>query len=221
MRVALAPLILSLALGASALTLAVAHEDHQAAAKPKPGEATFVIVRGLEHPDAADALQRALTTVDGVQAVAVDVQTRRVTVHYDPRTTGLARLARTIHTARQGEQRFVARLAKPVVQGEAALHLEGLHCQGCAAGLVGFLSRADGVKFAMVSFEASQAFVEYDPKITNRDRLIEAVNTTGFTAKHPDFTHPEAGANVPAGHTHDHGDGHQHGDGDHPGQPPQ
>lgn len=64
----------------------------------------------------------------------------------------------------------------------AKLAVEGMSCGSCAATITAALKEIDGVKDAKVSAPRKQAIVQYDPTKVTPEKLVEAVNETGFTA---------------------------------------
>jgi mercuric ion transport protein len=62
------------------------------------------------------------------------------------------------------------------------LKIDGMDCRGCAGGLEATLARLDGVNKAGVEFERSRAVIVYDSTKINPERLVAAVDETGFTA---------------------------------------
>lgn len=61
--------------------------------------------------------------------------------------------------------------------------VEGMHCTSCAQGIKAMLKRTPGVITAEVSFERSDAIVEYDPSRTSPEKVIKVINNLGYKAK--------------------------------------
>jgi copper chaperone CopZ len=64
----------------------------------------------------------------------------------------------------------------------ANLRITGMHCEGCAGGLVSQLNRLDGVQTARVSAEEKRGTVVYAPSICSPDDLVAQVRKGGFQA---------------------------------------
>ncbi len=60
------------------------------------------------------------------------------------------------------------------------LKIEGMHCDGCAETIRGLVEREPGVKTTTVSFEDGAARVLYDPAEMDQNRLVAAVEKSGF-----------------------------------------
>jgi copper chaperone len=50
----------------------------------------------------------------------------------------------------------------------------------CAAGLQNKLNKLPGVSKAEVSYQDKRALIEFDPTLTARTRLVEAIEGDGF-----------------------------------------
>jgi len=57
----------------------------------------------------------------------------------------------------------------------ATLTFEGMLCQGCARAAERALANVPGVSVARVDFEHRSATVEFDPRRTNADALVGAL----------------------------------------------
>lgn len=63
---------------------------------------------------------------------------------------------------------------------KATLKLVGMSCASCAATIEKALKQEKGVKSAQVNFAAEKAYVQYNPKVIDRNRLVEVVRSTGY-----------------------------------------
>lgn len=61
------------------------------------------------------------------------------------------------------------------------LAIDGMHCGGCVARVTSALSKLDGVEVRSV--EVGAAEVAYDEAKLTPDKVAEAVNRLGFTAR--------------------------------------
>ncbi|KAH0452933.1 hypothetical protein IEQ34_017257 [Dendrobium chrysotoxum] len=62
------------------------------------------------------------------------------------------------------------------------IRIKGMACTSCSESVERSLLMVDGVKKAVVGLALEEAKVHFDPDITNPDRLIEAIEDTGFGA---------------------------------------
>ncbi len=65
-------------------------------------------------------------------------------------------------------------------QVRAEVHVGGMDCLMCAAGLQNKLRALPGVSKAEVSFQDQRAIIEFDPSITDRARIDAAIECDGF-----------------------------------------
>lgn len=81
-------------------------------------------------------------------------------------------------------KRGIAEAAQPLSARET-FKVSGMTCAGCETTIKLALEQTPGVRVAEVSYERGEAVVEYDPKLTNTDKLRAAINETGYTAELP------------------------------------
>lgn len=73
---------------------------------------------------------------------------------------------------------------KPTAGMETAtFKVEGMTCVSCETTIKLALERTPGVRRAEVSYDRSEAVVEYDPHKTTPAALRDAINSTGYTVK--------------------------------------
>ena len=68
------------------------------------------------------------------------------------------------------------------MQEELALSIEGMHCGACVRRVSNALEKIEGVRIDSV--EVGAAKVAFDPKQTNVEEVVHAINRIGFTARH-------------------------------------
>lgn len=61
--------------------------------------------------------------------------------------------------------------------------IPSMDCPPCAAGIEATLSRAPGVKQAVVNYDNKQADLIYDSTVTSRDKLLALIDESGFPAE--------------------------------------
>ena len=79
-------------------------------------------------------------------------------------------------------KRNIAEAAQPLSARET-FKVSGMTCAGCETTIKLALEQTPGVRVAEVSYERGEAVVEYDPTLTNTDKLRAAINETGYTAE--------------------------------------
>jgi len=63
------------------------------------------------------------------------------------------------------------------------LDIEGMHCAACSSRVEKALNNAEGVKEANVNLSTEKAYIIFDPEITDRNNLINAVKESGYDVK--------------------------------------
>jgi copper chaperone CopZ len=58
--------------------------------------------------------------------------------------------------------------------------IPSMDCRACAASIERMLRKQNGVQDARVSFDTKEAVVQYDPHTTTPQKIIEAIDGTGF-----------------------------------------
>ncbi|MCC5912366.1 MAG: copper-translocating P-type ATPase [Clostridiaceae bacterium] len=62
------------------------------------------------------------------------------------------------------------------------LKVDGMSCSSCAAGIERKLNKTEGVLSASINFAAEKAQIEFDKEKITIEKLMEIVNTLGYTA---------------------------------------
>jgi copper chaperone CopZ len=62
------------------------------------------------------------------------------------------------------------------------LLIAGMTCASCSQRLEKSLKSAEGVVSAQVNFPAEKAYVEFDPLITDVEKIVHVAAKTGYTA---------------------------------------
>lgn len=60
--------------------------------------------------------------------------------------------------------------------------ISGMHCASCAKLIERNLKKVDGVNEASVNYASEQAVIDYDPKTSGIDKLVQAVASAGYKA---------------------------------------
>ncbi|MEK9148317.1 MAG: heavy-metal-associated domain-containing protein [Patescibacteria group bacterium] len=62
------------------------------------------------------------------------------------------------------------------------LHIEGMHCGACAAGIQMFVSQMDGVKSVFVDYAGKKGAVEFDSAKVKKEDIVKAIAELGYKA---------------------------------------
>lgn len=66
---------------------------------------------------------------------------------------------------------------------ELRVAIPSMDCPSCAKGIEGTLRRQPGVRDASVNYDSKQALIVFDASTTNADKLVAAIDSTGFKAE--------------------------------------
>ena len=73
--------------------------------------------------------------------------------------------------------------AVPVLK--ITLPVEGMTCAACQANVQRALTKTPGVTRAAVNLMTNEATVNYDPSATDPERIVAAINDTGYVSRLP------------------------------------
>ncbi len=65
----------------------------------------------------------------------------------------------------------------------STLKISGMHCASCSTILTRALQKVDGVKAAVVNYSTEKGTITYNPKQTNEQMLVQAVQKKGYGAE--------------------------------------
>jgi copper chaperone CopZ len=77
---------------------------------------------------------------------------------------------------------------------KAELHIEGMHCDSCAATIKETLEGTAGVSEADVTFKRKTAIVDFDDQTVQQSTLIKKIQDLGYTATVSGQSQSEVGA---------------------------
>ncbi|NPV88412.1 heavy metal translocating P-type ATPase [Coprothermobacteraceae bacterium] len=131
-------------------------------------------VEGMTCAACVNAVERAVSKVNGVKNVVVNLVTGSMTVELDE--GDLTDDAIVAAVERAGYK------AKPenTAQLEVTLLVEGMTCSACAAAVEKAVSRLDGVTEATVNLVTNKATIRFDPNRTNLRAIKRAIEQAGY-----------------------------------------
>lgn len=114
-------------------------------------------------------LTKVLGSIDGVKAPAVCSVSNTAKLAYDPKKVKEAKLVAAIEKAGY-------RVKSETIQ----VSVEGMTCGGCSSKVSTAVAALKGVKEQKVCHESKTAVVTFDPKTVSRDKVLAAIDQTGF-----------------------------------------
>jgi len=134
-------------------------------------------VRGMSCASCAASIETVVAGLKGVESVQVSVLQGQAVVQYTPEETD----AKIIKEAIEGINFEVDELQEQEI-AVCRLRIKGMACTSCSESIERALLMVPGVKKAAVGLALEEAKVHFDPNITSRDILIEAIEDAGFGA---------------------------------------
>lgn len=129
---------------------------------------TTLMVHGMSCASCEAKVRQALSAVDGVSGVVVNVQTGRVVVSHAPAVT-VAELAGVATS-----------LGYQVEETELALTVEGMSCAGCVAKVEGAARSVAGIIDVVVSLGTGTARVRGYAGVLQKRPVVEAIQALGY-----------------------------------------
>ncbi len=140
-----------------------------------------------------NAVTKAISGVEGVSKVNVDLKKNQAEFEYDPETLDFDSIREAVEEAgysvmgmgrsHSGDK---AAPVKVHVSGEASdskkctIRVGGMTCASCATNIEKALRRVEGVTSANVNFAAESATVEYDPNAVDKKTLENTIADVGY-----------------------------------------
>uniref|UniRef100_A0A0D3F1Z8 P-type Cu(+) transporter n=1 Tax=Oryza barthii TaxID=65489 RepID=A0A0D3F1Z8_9ORYZ len=134
-------------------------------------------VRGISCASCAVSIETVVAGLKGVESVSVSPLQGQAVVQYRPEEAD----ARTIKEAIEGLNFEVDELQEQEI-AVCRLRIKGMACTSCSESVERALQMVPGVKKAAVGLALEEAKVHFDPNITSRDLIIEAIEDAGFGA---------------------------------------
>jgi len=126
-------------------------------------------VDGLACSACDTKLTKVLGSLDGVKAPEVCHVAKTAKLAYDPKKVKEAKLVAAIEKAGY------------LVKSETIqVSVEGMTCAGCSSKVSTAVAAVKGVKEQKVCHESKTAVVTFDPKTVSRDKVLAAIDQTGF-----------------------------------------
>lgn len=153
----------------------VSHTNHSGE-EAKIRTIVFKII-GMTCSSCATSVESALMKLNGIKSVMVSPLQGQAVVKYNPKSVS----AKLIKEATEETGFQVDEFPEQDI-AICRFRIKGMACTSCSESVEHALLMVDGVKKAVVGLALEEAKVHYDPSITNTDRIIEAIEDSGFGA---------------------------------------
>jgi len=143
---------------------------------------------GLDCPDCALKVEKAIKKLPGVKDVAVNFTASNLHLEYDPALSPRDSIFSKIED-------FGYEVGAPEETRKSVFRIKGLDCPDCAAKLERKISSLKGVNLAQLVFETGKFTVEHHDEVLPIPEIIKAIEASGYTAELEGVkrTGPEAG----------------------------
>ncbi|KAF8380259.1 hypothetical protein HHK36_027743 [Tetracentron sinense] len=143
-------------------------------------KALFSVI-GMTCSACAGSVEKAIKRLPGIREAAVDVLNNRAQVLFYPNFVNEETIRETIENVG-----FQATLIEDEINERSTqicrINIIGMTCTSCSRTVESALQVIHGVQKAQVALATEEAEIRYDPKILNHNKLIEAIEDTGFEA---------------------------------------
>ena len=132
-------------------------------------------ISGMSCAACAKRIEKAVSKLDGVLEVSVNLASEKLTVGYEKQKVSLGRIKETIE-----------RIGYGVIDGRrrktVTIPIGGMTCAACASRIERVLAKKEGVLRVSVNLATEKATVEYDPGITRISAIRQAIGDIGYKA---------------------------------------
>ncbi|XP_057812035.1 copper-transporting ATPase RAN1-like [Salvia miltiorrhiza] len=142
-------------------------------------------VTGMTCAACSNSVESALMSLNGVVKASVALLQNKADVTFDPALVKDEDIKTAIEDAG-----FEAEILPEPSQSHSKTHgtligqftIGGMTCAACVNSVEGILRKIPGVRKAVVALATSLGEIEYDPTVTSKDDIINAIEDAGFEA---------------------------------------
>ncbi|MEF8874147.1 MAG: heavy metal translocating P-type ATPase, partial [Candidatus Thermoplasmatota archaeon] len=130
-----------------------------------------VPIEGMHCASCAQAIEKSLDKVEGVEKKNVSYASERASVEYDSSKVGMENISKAVEEA-----------GYSVADGERVdMPIEGMTCASCSQANQKALEKLDGVISTNVNLTTEKATINYIPGKVHRSDFVRAVENTGYS----------------------------------------
>ena len=128
-----------------------------------------LVITGMTCEGCSDKITKALTAIEGVITQKICHKSGSVKFTYNPEKTNKTKIISVINTT--GFKVAGEKLSIPV---------SGMTCGGCTSKVKAALTVVEGCSITSICHKSGHAKVTIDTAKTSKEKVIEAINKTGF-----------------------------------------
>ncbi|MGM0420044.1 MAG: heavy metal translocating P-type ATPase [Bacillota bacterium] len=129
-------------------------------------------VEGMSCAACSQKVEDTLAAADGISEAAVNINTEKATITYDPEKVSYADL-----------EKIVEKSGYNIKKKKTELPIAGMSCSSCAQAIEKNIADLDGIISVNINFATEKGHVEYLPDLVKRRQLIKAVEDAGYELK--------------------------------------
>lgn len=135
----------------------------------------MVNIIGMTCSSCAQAVERSVSKVEGVNKASVNFATEKLNVEFDESLTNIESIKKAVSIAgysAEGESNL----------REIMIPISGMTCASCAANIEKAVGKLEGVQKVNVNFATEKAMVVYDTNITRISEIKQSISKVGYKA---------------------------------------
>lgn len=134
-------------------------------------------ISGMTCASCANAVERNVSKLDGVQSANVNLATEKLFIEFDDKLTGLDQIKTAVKKAG-----YEANEEPDYGIREIMLPISGMTCASCSNAVQRVIGKLDGVEEVSVNLATEKARVVYDSSQTRISEIKNAVEKAGYQA---------------------------------------
>jgi len=131
-------------------------------------------INGMSCAACAQASERAVKKLAGVEEAAVNFATEKLLVKFEDEELSIEEIKAAV--AKAGYEAVEERKDK-----EVAIPVSGMTCAACAKAIERAVGKVSGVSSVAVNFATEKAAVKYDPAVARLSEIKQAIVKAGYT----------------------------------------
>ncbi|XP_060207090.1 probable copper-transporting ATPase HMA5 [Lycium barbarum] len=138
-------------------------------------------VNGMSCSACAGSVEKAIKRLPGIKEAVVDVLNNRAQVIFYPTFVNEETIRETIEDV-GFQAKLITEETNEKTSQVCRIRIKGMTCTSCSTTVESALQSIPGVQTARVALATEEAEIQYDPRITTYNQLLEATEYTGFEA---------------------------------------
>lgn len=144
-------------------------------------------IKGMTCTGCEEHVKHAVFALDGVQDVSASYKDASAQVKYDVSLVDVNEITEVINST--GYTVTASKVSDWNGQSNAfqttefqtiELTVKGMTCSGCESHITHAVGELDGVEEVKASYEKGNTIVKFDPSQVRKDKIVEAINKTGY-----------------------------------------